>query len=274
MKTLKTWLSFRALHNALVNHCWWLIWVTFGFSLLYALHDHRELTAKILDSSGNERRAARRKRTLLWCLPLLALTGAVVAQWASDKADKEIASLGKHLESATNQQAKAQTALADLEAKTKPRTITAEQQITFLRLVKDALKCRIVIHSGNVDNETKGFAKNLIDLLHNAGYTVDNHLFDLGNAITTWHFSGILLDTGVTNLADFAMAAAGGGPEYYKQLGGAFSAIGFQVLGSAVPMPEAVPPQIREQYREQVFKGSVPLLVPGEVALTVNERAY
>ena len=100
--------SVESLRNTLVNHCWWLIWLTFVFSVLYALHDHRELSQKMKEAAGKEGQAARRKRSLLWCLPVLALIGATVAQWGSDKADKEIASLGKHLQIATNQQAKAQ----------------------------------------------------------------------------------------------------------------------------------------------------------------------
>ena len=267
--------SVESVRDTLVNHCWWLIWLTFVFAVLYALHDHRELSQKVRETTGKEQQAARRKRSVLWCLPILALVGAAVAQWGSDKADKEIATLGKHLQIATNQQAKAQAAVADLEAKLKPRRFTPEQRTNFLRMVKDAPKCCVHIHCGNVDNETRAFAQDIRDLLQTAGYTVDNGVvFDLGNRITTRTFSGVSLDTAVTNLANIASGPEGG-PEYYEALGKAFEAMGFRVQGTAVPMPELLPAGTREDYRKRVFDGwGYDKYVPGEVCLIVNDRAY
>jgi hypothetical protein len=264
-----------SLRNTLVNHCWWLIWLTFVFAVFYALHDHRELSQKIRESIGQERQAARRKRSVLWCLPVLALIGAAVAQWGSDKADNEIATLGKHLEIARNQQAKAQAAVANLEAKLKPRRFTTEQRTSFLRIAKDAPKCRVQIHCGNVDNETMAFALDIRDLLQTAGYAVDNGvLFDLGNRVTSFTFSGVILNTAVTNLENIASGPEGG-PGYYETLGKAFEAMGFQVQGAAVAVPELMPSEIREEYKKRVFDGwGFDMYVPGEVRIIVNDRAY
>jgi hypothetical protein len=157
----------------------------------------------------------------------------------------------------------------ELRAKLEPRTITEKQKEKFTNLLKNAPKCPVRIHCGNVDNETRNYAYQLREMLDNAGYGANGGVvFDLGNTVRTMQFSGIMLDCPVTNMELVATP-----PAYFTKVEKAFQEIGIVTLGGTFPLPQAYPEEAQEMIKRQ-WAWPPALWVPGEIAIVVNDRAY
>jgi len=168
-----------------------------------------------------------------------------------------------------------------LELKIQPRTITGIQQEKFIKLLTNVPKCPIRIHCGNVDNETKIYASQLRGMLDAAGYNAsDGVVFDLGNRVTTFHFSGVELDCVITNLQNISPPFPYMNdiePATFKDVMKAFKEIGIDVMDGVYPLSQCYAKEVREELIKQGIDLQNPLglgMVPGEITIILNEKAY
>lgn len=224
------------------------------------------------------------KGRLAWAKRLSALVliaGLILEFSEAAKSDNEVADTKERTALVESNNLVLRSNVVALELKIQPRTITGIQREKFIKLLTDVPKCPIRIHCGNVDNETRNYANQLRGMLDAAGYNATNGVvFDLGNRVTTSHFSGVDLQCVITNLQNISPPLPYMNdiePATFKEIMKAFKEIGIDVLDGVI-----LPPQcFAKEYREQLIKQGYDYpnflgfeLVPGEIAIILNEKAY
>jgi hypothetical protein len=161
-----------------------------------------------------------------------------------------------------------------LEIKLQPRTITEKQRKILIDSLKEIPKCRINIHCGIVNNETKIYAARIRDVLKDAGYDTSGIAYDLGLSVTTYSGSGVIMLAAVTNQDECSNFPA------FFELQKAFEKIGISALGQPIPLPEAFPDVIRNslsQNTNQFWNGPVQRIMatePDQIVIIINEVDY
>jgi hypothetical protein len=145
----------------------------------------------ICDWKDMEGRLARAKKLSA----ILLVVGLTMEFWEAAKSDEEIAKLklqtadsnlaaqraaeesGQANERAANTESNnlvLQTRLIELENKIKPRTITPQQRIQFITLLKNAPKSPVGLYRTSDNTETGTFKIQVGEMLESAGYPIHN----------------------------------------------------------------------------------------------------
>jgi hypothetical protein len=154
--------GFADVTGALAEHGWLLMWFVFVVAILVALHEHGDLSEKIKSSVGVEQAKARRRRILLWLVPVLSVVAAVGSQVATDKLEATIGSLTTNENGMSNELAQARS----------DRRITDKQRSDFMKALGNSPRGPVMLGVRHPDQETLQYVDQVKGLLIGAGFTL------------------------------------------------------------------------------------------------------
>lgn len=135
----------------------WTFWFNLSIcfcSLFGAWIDHGETYKAFKKSTGKDKPKKGAKLFLLWGIPAIAVIAIPFTLWESSQLNKQI------------------NALKDTQ---EHRSITQDQVNKFIAFTKEAPKGPITIHVYYNDSEPSNYARQIRNMLNDAGYTLGSH---------------------------------------------------------------------------------------------------
>lgn len=172
------------LKSLLIDAGPYLFWVVFAVTGIVAIKEIRQARVLPANTTEAERRALKRKFWGIAAFAVISALATLSAWFSGDKMEESVKQNIAETAKANDRAAKADERAANAEeraakankalAEMKPRRITEEQRKAFISALEGLPRGRVRVVSSRANSETYTFAKQVRQILDDAGYGLTN----------------------------------------------------------------------------------------------------